>query len=125
MPRDKDLKMDRALGSRIRQLRNERGLSQQALGEIIGVAFQQIQKYEKGTNTVPSHRISAFCKALGITPDELYQINVPHAQPLPSLSNYAVRMALKLDRLEPPQRRIVSTLVNSFLDLSGDEDDSE
>jgi len=115
--------MDRAIGARIRQFRNERGMSQEKLAGEIGVAFQQIQKYEKGVNTVPSHRISAFCKALGVTPDELYQINTSQAQPSTPLSNYAVRMAIKLDQLEAPQRRIVATLVNSFLDLGADDDD--
>jgi transcriptional regulator with XRE-family HTH domain len=32
--------------------RLERGISQTALGEVLGVAFQQVQKYEKGTNRV-------------------------------------------------------------------------
>src|ERR1700737_1941260 len=42
--------VDHHLGARVRLARAERGISQTALGESIGVTFQQIQKYERGTN---------------------------------------------------------------------------
>ncbi len=44
--------VDVAVGEAIRKGRNLRGLSQEKLGEEIGMTFQQIQKYEKGTNRV-------------------------------------------------------------------------
>lgn len=124
MPRQNDQRTDRMIGARIRQLRNERGLSQVELGKKIGVAFQQVQKYEKGSNAISSHRVGALCKALGITPDQLYRIDIANAQAPTQLTNYASRMALKLDRLTPPQKSVVTTLVNSFLDLrDGDNDE--
>ena len=51
------------VGSRIRLRRTTLGISQEKLGEHLGVTFQQIQKYEKGANRVGSgrlHRIAAF-----------------------------------------------------------------
>jgi DNA-binding XRE family transcriptional regulator len=43
---------DVALGRRLKSLRVRRGLSQTALGEVLGVSFQQIQKYERGANRI-------------------------------------------------------------------------
>ncbi|EJF82438.1 hypothetical protein MCU_01466 [Bartonella elizabethae Re6043vi] len=48
--------IDIAIGKRIRQRRIAMGLTQKALGNSLGVSFQQIQKYEKGLN-----RVSAKC----------------------------------------------------------------
>jgi transcriptional regulator with XRE-family HTH domain len=49
--------VDRYVGERIRQRRNELGISQGALGEALGVTFQQIQKYERGTNRISAGRL--------------------------------------------------------------------
>jgi transcriptional regulator with XRE-family HTH domain len=101
------------LGARIRQLRTSRRLSQEALGEILDVSFQQIQKYEKGTNSITSHRVVALCKALGVTPDQLY--NTPlESKALIGLSAYAIRTATKLDKLSSEQRRVITSLLSVF-----------
>lgn len=60
--------MDIRIGSRIRHFRTARGLSQTALAEKAGVTFQQLQKYEKGTNRIATSRLVLICKALGISP---------------------------------------------------------
>jgi transcriptional regulator with XRE-family HTH domain len=54
------------VGRRIRARRIECGLSQTALGEKLGVTFQQIQKYEKGTNGVSSGRLGQISDILGV-----------------------------------------------------------
>lgn len=50
-------KMDEQIGARIRVARIERGMSQEKLGEALGLTFQQVQKYEKGTNRVSGPRL--------------------------------------------------------------------
>jgi transcriptional regulator with XRE-family HTH domain len=57
--------LDQALGLAIRLRRHARGLSQSALGEAIGVSFQQIQKYERGANRVSFSTMVRICEALG------------------------------------------------------------
>lgn len=57
---------DVEIGRRIRVRRNEVGLSQSELGEQLGVSFQQIQKYEKGTNRVASGKLPEIAKLLGV-----------------------------------------------------------
>jgi transcriptional regulator with XRE-family HTH domain len=55
---------DKIVGERIKARRNELGVSQQDLGEKLGVSFQQIQKYEKGVNRVTTGRLLQLCQAL-------------------------------------------------------------
>ncbi len=56
--------LDVALGARIRLRRTELGLSQTQLGALVGVAFQQIQKYESGANRVSFSRLATIARAL-------------------------------------------------------------
>ncbi len=54
------------VGSRVRLRRKMLGLSQEKLGEKLGITFQQIQKYEKGTNRVGASRLQAMSEALNV-----------------------------------------------------------
>jgi transcriptional regulator with XRE-family HTH domain len=65
--------LDAMVGARIRVFRINRGMSQTALAEKIGVSFQQVQKYEKGANRVGASRLSNIASALGISVGELFE----------------------------------------------------
>jgi transcriptional regulator with XRE-family HTH domain len=56
---------DLSVASRIKAGRREAGLSQSTLAQAIGVRYQQLQKYEKGTNRVSAHRLQRISEALG------------------------------------------------------------
>ncbi|KAA6204359.1 MAG: helix-turn-helix domain-containing protein [Candidatus Tokpelaia sp.] len=56
--------IDIYVGGRIRLQRNLKNMTQQQLGEQLGVTFQQIQKYEKGTNRVGASRLQAISEIL-------------------------------------------------------------
>lgn len=58
--------IDIHVGSRIRLRRNMLGMSQEKLGESLGITFQQIQKYEKGTNRVGASRLQAIASVLSV-----------------------------------------------------------
>ncbi|MDN2578632.1 helix-turn-helix domain-containing protein [Aquibium sp. ELW1220] len=58
--------IDIHVGSRVRLRRNMLGMSQEKLGESLGITFQQIQKYEKGTNRVGASRLQAIATILGV-----------------------------------------------------------
>lgn len=58
--------IDIHVGSRIRLRRNMLGMSQEKLGENLGITFQQIQKYEKGTNRVGASRLQAIASVLQV-----------------------------------------------------------
>lgn len=60
--------VDTQIGERLRDLRQKNGLSQSDLGASVGVSFQQIQKYEAGTNRVAVSTMLALADHLGISP---------------------------------------------------------
>ena len=92
--------IDRIVGRNIRIFRAARRMSQDGLGEAAGVTFQQIQKYENGTNRVGSSRLVKIAAALQVpiarlfdntvqTADGLLEgavvtelLAIPHAMPL-------------------------------------------
>ena len=58
--------LDQLIGRNIRRYRIRRGLSQAALGDRIGVSFQQVQKYENAANRVPASRLALIASVLKV-----------------------------------------------------------
>ncbi len=58
--------VDKYVGSRVRMRRIMLGMSQEKLGDALGLTFQQIQKYEKGTNRVGASRIQQIAQILQV-----------------------------------------------------------
>lgn len=56
--------IDIEVGSKIRLRRNFMGMSQTELGDKLGITFQQVQKYEKGTNRVSASRLKDISRVL-------------------------------------------------------------
>ena len=65
--------IDKYVGSRIRMRRIMLGMSQEKLGEALGLTFQQIQKYEKGTNRVGASRIQQISEVLQVPVSFLFE----------------------------------------------------
>ncbi len=59
-------RIDVEIGARVKQARVAAGLSQTALGAHLGLSFQQIQKYEKGTNRISGGRLYKIARLLGV-----------------------------------------------------------
>lgn len=59
--------IDVYVGQKIKTRRSLLGLSQEKLGEAVGLTFQQIQKYERGHNRVAPGRLWKIAKALGVS----------------------------------------------------------
>jgi transcriptional regulator with XRE-family HTH domain len=58
--------IDLHVGTRVRSRRLLVGLSQEKLGDALGVTFQQVQKYEKGSNRIGASRLQQASKILGV-----------------------------------------------------------
>ena len=58
--------VDVRVGSRVRLRRNMLGLSQERLGEAIGLTFQQVQKYERGANRIGASRLHELSRVLDV-----------------------------------------------------------
>jgi transcriptional regulator with XRE-family HTH domain len=64
--------VDVSVGARIRLARKTQGLSQQALADSVGITFQQIQKYESGTNRVSASMLSKIASTLSVRIAEFF-----------------------------------------------------
>lgn len=64
-----NLNFNISIGNKLRLIRQELGLSQTKLASILDVSFQQVQKYEKGTNRLSAESILLLCKTLKKNPD--------------------------------------------------------
>jgi transcriptional regulator with XRE-family HTH domain len=65
--------VDAQVGSRVRLRRMLIGMSQERLGELLGLTFQQIQKYEKGVNRIGAGRLFDVARILGVPIDYFYE----------------------------------------------------
>ncbi|MBC8129183.1 MAG: helix-turn-helix transcriptional regulator [Rhizobiaceae bacterium] len=129
--------VDIHVGSRVRLRRTMLGMSQEKLGEALGITFQQIQKYEKGSNRIGASRLQRISEVLNV-PIAFFFEDVPGAQPAsggglsePSGSDYVVDFlstseGLQLNRAfvkiaDPKVRRRLIDLVRSLGDASDAE----
>jgi len=63
---DRPNPIDVHVGSRVRLRRNMLGMSQEKLGEAIGLTFQQVQKYERGANRIGASRLHELSRILDV-----------------------------------------------------------
>ena len=64
------------IGSRIRRYREERGLSQKQLAELIGVKNSRVSNWEQGLNRPDADILAALCRALQVSPSELLDVRL-------------------------------------------------
>lgn len=65
--------VDRKIGERVRSRRLEIGMSQERLADLIGVTFQQVQKYEKGVNRIAAGRLFDISLALDLPVSRFFE----------------------------------------------------
>jgi len=66
--------IDRHVGSRVRMRRVMLGMSQEKLGDALGLTFQQVQKYEKGTNRIGASRLQQISRTLEVPPAFFFEV---------------------------------------------------
>jgi transcriptional regulator with XRE-family HTH domain len=72
--------IDRHVGSRVRMRRMMVSMSQEKLGERLGITFQQVQKYEKGTNRIGASRLQQISSILAV-PVSFFFEGAPDGEP--------------------------------------------
>ena len=105
---------DVIVGANIRRARQLRLMSQEALANELDVTFQQVQKYEKGTNRVSASRLIAIAAALKCSLADLFTdtgVFFDDGPQLPALNARTLRIADMIDKLEPTDRDAVTRLV--------------
>ncbi|MDR6953826.1 transcriptional regulator with XRE-family HTH domain [Ancylobacter sp. 3268] len=108
MPRiDRCHTMEKEIGRRVRAARCQAGMSQARLGEHLGLTFQQIQKYENGSNRISASALVRLAKVLGTTPGELLAGlgEDDESAPRPVTNRQAIECARLVEAM-PPKARI-------------------
>ncbi len=93
--------IDVHVGHRVRGRRTLLGMNQSALGEALGLTFQQVQKYEKGTNRISASKLWKLTQILDV-PVSYFFDDMPadRAGPAPSGHGQAPDVLLKRETLE-------------------------
>ncbi len=65
--------IDRYVGQKIKWHRIQQGLSQQALAQKVDISYQQLHKYENGTNSVSASRLAELANALNTRPSSFFE----------------------------------------------------
>jgi len=98
--------VDVYVGSRLRLRRTVIGMSQERLGQAVGLTFQQIQKYEKGANRIGASRMYAFARVLEVAPGWFFEgieTHFGHAPPAKGFREEDVPFA------DPPEKNIAAS----------------
>jgi transcriptional regulator with XRE-family HTH domain len=90
--------IDKHVGSRVRMRRMMLGMSQEKLGAALGLTFQQVQKYEKGTNRIGASRLMQISESLQV-PVAFFYEGAPSGTGDPSGLNEAQSPAYVADFL--------------------------
>ncbi|HEY4275522.1 MAG TPA: helix-turn-helix transcriptional regulator [Rhizomicrobium sp.] len=77
VPKANTYSIDKVIGGRLKLYRQRANISQTALGKSLGVSFQQVQKYENGTNRVSAATLIKISKFLNVPVGELMIVETP------------------------------------------------
>lgn len=102
---------DVAVGARLQAARIASNKTQSDIGNLLGVTFQQVQKYEKGVNRLPAAHYAALKRAVGFDPSDLLQAD--GSRPVSILDEFAaipgaIELAGAFIRLPAARRRILT-----------------
>jgi transcriptional regulator with XRE-family HTH domain len=98
--------VDVHVGSRVRLRRNMLGLSQEKLGEAIGLTFQQVQKYERGANRIGASRLHELSQVLDVPVSFFYDdVDPVRAAAIPTGSEELRQSGLDSDPLHKRETR--------------------
>jgi transcriptional regulator with XRE-family HTH domain len=110
------------IGIRMRAMRIDQSISQDDLAKQLGVSFQQIQKYEKGSNRVSADRLMQIADALHTTPHELMAWSNPKSKNGPiSFDNESYKLASAFSKLPDAIKPVMRSLIMTIIDACSPE----
>jgi transcriptional regulator with XRE-family HTH domain len=124
MPSKQQDPLDIEVGRRVRALRLEKGMSQEKLGNQLARTFQQIQKYENGTNRIGAGRLQRIAQILGVSVSALYPDPVPAGRTSQEVAELidtssSLRLLRAYSRMRSPSlQRALTTLVEEIAEKS-------
>ena len=115
--------VDRHVAAKLRERRVALGLTQQQLAELVGIAYQQLYKYEKGVNRLSAGRLHALARALGVDVGYFYE-GLGSAEPARPTARQ--RQTIELTRsfavLPRRQQEALAEMTRALAVPSGDEE---
>ena len=121
--------IDQHVGSRVRMRRGTLGMTQEKLGDTIGLTFQQVQKYEKGTNRIGSSRLQQIADALKVpvtfffegAPGHKLTGKAPSMAYLSEFISSSDGLALTRAFMRLPNAKLRRSIVTLVKQIAGDE----
>jgi len=119
--------VDRHVGKRVVELRLSRGYNQSELGRALGLSFQQVQKYEKGSNRISSSKLWDISRFLGVDVSYFFEgltdsqqgfaedggSTFAHSSPA---TRYSVEITKLAPRLSVRQQKLALELMETMLE---------
>jgi len=115
-------RVDCHVGEQIRKRRQARGVTQQELARALGISYQQIQKYENGTNRISAGRLYILAKALETSVGTFFEdFDLPLSPGRLSVtSEEAIQAAKELSTVSDPRiRNSIRALVRLLAETGG------
>jgi transcriptional regulator with XRE-family HTH domain len=121
--------VDIIVGSNVRKRRSMKKMSQTELGERIGITFQQIQKYEKGTNRISASRLHDIATVFGVDVADFFVGTGDIAKAdvsTPLLSVTAMRLAADFEKIKSQRGRLaIHNLVKAMIESDNDAEQDD
>lgn len=124
---DEARRIDLHVGKRLRLAREYRGITQKELGQEMGLAFQQIQKYEQGVNRVSAGKLCQFSRILDI-PFQFFFYELEEAAHIadgPTLSTDVLEAARMLENLPGNAKQTFTDMLELLTEQTSTAHDTE
>lgn len=109
--------IDKKIGQKIREIRKALKMSQEELAGAVGVTFQQIQKYERGSNRVSGSMMFLMARVLQVKVERFFE-DIAEQPPEGTFEAAAVLTTKIMDdvkKLSQPKRLLVAQVVEAFI----------
>ena len=93
--------IDIIIGKRVKTRRLFMGYNQEKLAHFLEITFQQVQKYENGTNRISAGRLVDICKALNVDANFLLDNKIPYGEDI-LLTNGMIELARAYSQIKNP-----------------------
>jgi transcriptional regulator with XRE-family HTH domain len=113
--------IDVHVGTRLKLFRGLQRMSQERLGEELGITFQQIQKYERGSNRVSASMLYRAAQALRVPVSAFFEGLGDSQEGLPrrAVDRFSATMMAELKELPPEVREAIKALVRALARTTG------
>lgn len=103
--------LNKKIGAKFREIRQIRGMTQTDLADRLGLSFQQVQKYETGTNRISAARLFQTARIVEVPVTYFFELEDEDVE----MPSWALRLSSKLRELPVEEYEAINSLVNALL----------